>query len=155
MSQRSTILNSARELIATAEQLDVAYTGGVLLQEIDVEYFIDALFTNVRDKFGSAIEIQHFEQLINGVRVQVLPIERANAFYVFCKSRFNLVDSITPAELAVNEFVIKFKLRPPVRFLASVFTILFLLFLAGCCQLIIWNISPEFDGVARILSVFA
>lgn len=152
MAQRQTILNSARDLIATAERIDIEYTGGVILQEVDVQYFIDELFDQLHSRYGSAIEVHHYEPLINGVKVQVLPIEQANLFYVFCQSRRGLVDSITPAEFNVNEFSIIFKLRPPVRFLASVCSILVLLFLAACCHFIINQIDPTFDAPSQVLS---
>lgn len=150
MAHRKTILNSARDLIASAERIDIEYTGGVILQEVDVAYFTDELFNRLRDRYGTSIEIHHFEPLINGVKVQVLPIEQANLFYVFCQSCRGLVDSITPAEFSVNEFSIIFKLRPPVRLLPTICSIFMLLTLAACCHYIIIQIDPNFNALSEL-----
>ncbi len=108
-------LDSVRDLLNDAEEIDLNLTGGAFLRDADVGLYADALLDEIRTKFGAAVEIEHFERIVNGITLSVLPQSRTTAVLLHCKGARHIVADARYD--ATNEnIVIAFNLRAPVLF---------------------------------------
>lgn len=144
MDRPKTLIRTARDILSSAEAFDLRYTGGLFLQETDVDHYIDRLLGEIARYFGADIEIARYEPLVNAVKIEILPVEQAHGFYVFCRSKWDFVESVQQDD-DTNVFVITFKIRPPVRFMSSVVSILFYCTITLICHYMLSVVAPNFS----------
>lgn len=112
-------LDSVRDLLNEAEAVDINLTGGTFLRDADVALYTDALLREIRETYGSTVEIEHFEPIVNGVVLSVLPQHKTTAVYLHCKHAQHLVSDVQ-YDQATSNIVVAFNLRAPVNFCATV-----------------------------------
>lgn len=115
MAKRSRTLASVRELLDTAERLDIDFTGGALLHEEEVSLYTNSLLQAIRAEFQEGVEVERSEETTCGVILSVLPGARTAGVYQFCKDCTDLVKEAR-YDVIAGTITVTYNLRPPVHF---------------------------------------
>jgi len=122
MALHKRTLDSVRDLLDEAEEIDINLTGGTFLRDADVDLYTDALLREIRETYGTTVEIEHFEKVVNGVVLSVLPQHKTTAVYLHCKNAWRLVSDVR-YDAKTGSIVVTFNLRAPVYFCSTLFSV--------------------------------
>ncbi len=132
MAFRSRSLDPIREILDSAERLDLTLSGGAILHDDELGLYVDSLLRDIKDKFKEAVVVGHHERTASGLVLTVIPPAKTTAVYLFCKRQVDLVDDVS-YDIKTEKITVAFAIRPPVRFCASVAWVIFLYAVAAVC----------------------
>src|SRR5690349_7195097 len=90
MAFRSRSLDPIREILDSAERLDLTLSGGAILHDDELDLYVDTLLGYIYNKFKDAVVVGHHERTASGVVITVIPPAKTTAVYLFCKKQVDL-----------------------------------------------------------------
>jgi hypothetical protein len=132
MERRSRPLDSIREILDSAEELDLTLSGGAILHDEELGLYVDALLADIQAAFKGTAEVAHHERTATGVVLNIVPQSKTTAVYRFCKLQVDTVDTVD-YDYRTEKIGVSFGVRPPVRFCETFVWVCVLYALAAVC----------------------
>ncbi len=132
MAFRSRTLDPIREILDSAERLDLTLSGGAILHDEELDLYVESLLQEIKEGLQGRVSVVHHERTATGVILTVVPVAKTTAVFLFCKQQACLVDRVD-YDYKTEKITVGFGVRPPVRFCTTVAWCIFLYAVAGLC----------------------